>query len=333
MTRAKGRLRLTIVNSRARDALYRITPADWRAACARHAALARFVDATIGWDDGSLARRLHAAEAVIGVPAQRDHLAERAPHLQWLHHTSAGVDGLLPLDWLPRTVAFTNNSGAHGAKVEEYLRMAYTALQCRLPEMIANQHARRWRQVFTPALRGKTTLVIGMGDLGRAAARAARQVGLRVIGVSRSGRRVREADAVHTLSRLDALLPAADFVVLAVPLTPETRGLIDRERLARLKPTAGLINVARGEVIDQRALIARLRRRKLAGAVLDVVEPEPLPPGSPLWRTPNLLITPHVSCDDAARYNAITLDLWFANLDRFLSGRPLKGRVDPRRGY
>ena len=327
------RLRIHIQNSRERDPLYQITPEQWRAACARHRALGRKLDASMGWDGEDREHALGEAAIVIGVPARRERLAERAPALKWVHHTSAGVDALLPLDWLPAGVALTNNRGAHGVKVEQYMRMAYTMLNTRMPDIIANQHARRWQQVFSPNIAGRTALIVGLGDLGQGAARAAKQLDLKVIGVSRSGRKIREADAVHTLSRLDRLLPGADYVVLAVPLTPQTHHLLDRPRMDRMSPRACVINIARAEVLDNAALAGKLARGELAGAMLDVVEPEPLPAASPLWTTPNLIITPHVSCDDSEHYNDITLDLWFANLARFLDGKPLRNRVDPRRGY
>ena len=327
------KLRIHIQNSRERDALYQITPQQWDAACARHRALGTRLDVSMGWDGEKSEDALAGAAATIGVPARREGLVQRAPALKWVHHTSAGVDALLPLDWLPAGVALTNNRGAHGVKLEQYMRMAYTMLNNRMPEIIANQQARRWEPVFSPSILGKTALIVGLGDLGKGAARAARQLDMKVVGVSRSGRKIREADIVHTLSRLDALLPAADYVVLAVPLTPETNNLLSASRLDLMKPGACVINIARAPVLDNAALAARLAGGKLAGAVLDVVEPEPLPVDSPLWTTPNLIITPHVSCDDSEHYNDITLDLWFANLQRFLGGKPLKSRVDPRRGY
>jgi phosphoglycerate dehydrogenase-like enzyme len=327
------KLRVHIQNSRARNALYQITREQWQAACDRHRVLARKVDASTGWDEENPDDALRTATVMIGVPADRERLAERAPALEWVHHTSAGVDALLPLDWLPAGVAFTNNRGAHGVKVEQYMRMAYTMLNTRMPDIIANQHARRWEQVFSPNIAGKTALILGLGDLGQGAARAAKQLGLEVIGVSRSGRKIREADAVHALTRLDALLPKADYVVLAVPLTPETHHLLERPRLDLMSPRACVINIARAQVLDNEALAGKLARGELAGAMLDVVDPEPLPADSPLWTTPNLVITPHVSCDDSEHYNDITLDLWFANLARFLQGKPLRNRVDPLKGY
>ncbi|MGQ0749755.1 MAG: D-2-hydroxyacid dehydrogenase [Betaproteobacteria bacterium] len=326
-------VRLHVENARGKADIYQVTPERWTAASGRHRPLARRLRVSFGWDGDTLETQLGTAELVIGVPARRENLAARAPALRWLHATSAGIDGFLPLDWLPRGVSFTNNRGAHGNKAQEYMRMAYTMLHTRMPRIIANQHERRWQQVFSPALAGRTALVVGLGDLGEAAARAARQLQLRVIGVRRTVRKSRHADAVHPYSRLDILLPQADFVVLAVPLTPETRNLLNRARLALLKPSACLINISRAAVVDYAALSERLRAGELAGAILDVVEPEPLPADSPLWTVPNLLITPHVSCDDAEHYVDISLDLWFENFGRYLARKPLLRRVDPRLGY
>ena len=327
------KIRVHIENARNAPGLFQITPASWDAACARHRRLARRLEVTVGWDGDILGNALNTAEVLIGVPARRHDLARRAPRLRWVHATSAGVDDYLPLDWLPGRVVFTNNRGAHGAKAEEFMRMAYTLLHTRMPEIIAQQRQRRWRQLFTGSLAGRTALVVGLGDLGQAAVRAAHQLGLRVIGVSRHGRKVPRATRVFRAAVLDRLLPEADFVVMAVPLTPETNGLLGRARLERMKRGAGVINIARAQVVDYDALGEKLTRGELAGAVLDVVEPEPLPPESPLWDTRNLVITPHISCDDSEHYADITLDLWFGNLARFVAGRPLKNRIDPRRGY
>lgn len=327
------KLRLHIENSSRKAALYHVTSERWAEGASRHAALAQQLDVTMGWDGAGLEGAMADADIGIGVPAHRERLRERAPRLRWLHHTSAGIDALQPLDWLPEGVTLTNNRGAHGRKAEQYMRMAYTALNVGLPRMIASQHARRWEQIFSPSLAGQTALVIGLGDLGTAAARAARQLDMKVIGVRRHALPCEHADRVHTYDELDRLLPEADYVVLAVPLTPETRHLLDARRLALLKPSAGVINIARAAVADYEALRAALLAGRIGGAMLDVVEPEPLPPDSPLWDTPALIITPHVSCDDAERYVAISLDLWFANLARFLRGEPLAARVEPRLGY
>jgi phosphoglycerate dehydrogenase-like enzyme len=331
---AAKKLRLHIENTRKKAAIFHTLPAHWTAACARHRALARRIGTvSFGWDGDVLEAALAEADLVIGVPDRRDRLAGRAPRLQWLHATSAGVDGILPLDWLPRGVVFTNNSGAHGRKAEQYMTMAYNLLNSRMAAIMANQHRRHWEALFSPSITGKTAVVIGLGDLGEGAARAAKKLGLKVIGVRRSAQKNRYADQVVTYKQLDRVLPQADFVVLAVPLTTETRGLLSAARLDLLQPTAGVVNIARGPVADYAALEARLREGKLGGAVLDVVDPEPLPADSSLWTTPNLIITPHISCDDGEHYIDISLDLWFENLALFLAGKKLKRRIDPKLGY
>jgi len=330
---AAKKLRVHIENARKKNELFHVTRERWDAACVRHRALAQRLDASVGWDGDVLEEALKKAEIVIGVPTRRERLGERAPKLRWVHATSAGVDGFLPLDWLPPGAAFTNNHGAHGVKAEQFMCMAYHLLNSRMAEITANQHARRWRQLFSPSIAGKTALIVGLGVLGQGAARAARKMGLKVIGVSRTGKRIPQADAVHKTAALDRLLPQADYVVIAVPLTPETRHLLNRTRLDLMKPSAGVVNISRGPVVDNDSLAGKLRRGELSGAVLDVVDTEPLSPESSLWDTPNLILTPHMSCDDGEHYVDISLDLWFSNLARFVRGKPLKSRVDSRRGY
>lgn len=329
-----GKLTLHIENARAKNPIFHTLPAHWQAACARHKALAKHIGkVSFGWDGDVLEHVLADADLIIGVPAQRERLEQRAPKLKWLHSTSAGIDGALPLDWLPRNAVFTNNSGAHGHKAEQYMMMAYTLLNARLPAITANQQRRHWEALFSPSITGKTAVVVGLGDLGEAAARAAKKLGLTVIGVRRSALKNRYADRVLGYRQLDKALPLADFVVLAVPLTTETRGLLNAARMDLMKPGAFVINIARGPVVDYRALEARLRSKRLGGAVLDVVDPEPLPPEASLWSAPNLIITPHISCDDGEHYIDISLDLWFENLALFLSGKRMKRRINPKLGY
>ena len=330
---ASRKFRLHIEGLRARPEVYHLNEARWAAACARHRALARRVEASIGWDGEILERALGESDFLLGIRNRIDRLVERAPRLKWIHVTMAGVDRFLPLDWLPPGAVLTNNHGAHGVKAEQYMHMAYTMLNTRMPEIAANQHARRWQQLFSPSIIGKTALIVGLGDLGQGAARAAKKLGLKVVGVSRSGKRVPGVDVAHKSAALDRLLPTADYLVLAMPLTPATRNLMTRARFDLLKPSAGVVNIARAQVVDYEALVAKLKRGELAGAVVDVADPEPLPPESPLWDTPRLVITPHISCDDGEHYLDISLDLWFANFERFLDGKALKNRVDAARGY
>jgi len=325
-------LHLHLENFRKRPALFHVTEERWQAAAKRHRALARKLKVTVGWDGDILDEALRTADVMINSSPPKDRLRERAPRLRWIQTTGAGIDGLLPLDWLPADVTLTNNTGAHGAKAEDSCAMAISLLNARLPQLIASQRAHAWQPIFTTPVAGKTVVVIGFGDLGQGAGRAAKKLGARVLAVTRSGKAARPADAAYAAKHLDRVLPKADFVVVTTPLTPETRNLLSRERLDLLKPEAGVVNIGRSPVVDYDALREKLQKGELAGAVLDVFQPEPLPPDSPFWDTPNLIALPHVSCDDP-RYIEHLLDFWFENLERFLAGKRLVNTVDRKLGY
>jgi phosphoglycerate dehydrogenase-like enzyme len=325
-------LHLHLESFRDRPATFHLTEEHWRAARKRHRALAKRLKVTIGWDGDIIDEALRSADLMINSSPPCERLRERAPRLKWIQTTGAGIESLLPLDWLPEGVVLTNNSGAHGPKAEDSCAMAITMLNARLPQMLASQQRRAWEPILTTPVAGKTVIVIGFGDLGQAAGRGAKKLGARVIAVTRSGKAARPADQAVPVSRIDRVLPEADFVVVAAPLTPLTRGLLNRERLNLLKPTAGVINIGRSAIIDYDALRGKLARGELAGALVDVFDPEPLPPDSPLWTTPNLIVTPHVTCDDP-RYVGQLFDFWFANLERFLAGKRLKNIVDRKLGY
>jgi len=323
---------LHVENNTKRSSLYHLTEPIYAAAVTRNRALAKKLKVTIGWDGAILDEALKTADFMINSTPPRERLRERAPRLQWIQTTGAGVDGLMPMDWLPPDVTLTNNSGAHGVKTEYSCMMNLLILQSRLPAIIANQHARKWEQIFTAPIAGKTAVVVGFGDLGSAAGRAAQKLGLKVIAVTRSGKAGKPADIAYKTSRIDSVLPRADFVIVTTPLTPDTLGLINRSRLDLLKPTAGLINLGRSPIVDYEALRHKLDKGEIAGAVLDVHSPEPLPADSPLWTTRNLIITPHISCDDP-RYMDFLCDAWFANFARKLAGKPLTNQVDRKLGY
>jgi len=325
-------LHLHLESFRKRPALFHLTEERWRAAAKRHAAAAKRLHVTIGWDGDIIGDALKTADVMINNSPPKEKLRSRAPRLKWIQTTGAGIDGLLPLDWLPSDIALTNNRGAHGPKAEESCAMAISLLNARLPQMIAAQRNHAWQPVYTTPVAGKTAVVIGFGDLGQGAGRAAKKLGARVIAVTRSGKAGRPADEAHPVGRIDRVLPKADFVIVTTPLTPETRNLLDRRRLDLLKPEACLVNIGRSPVVDYEALREKLARGTLAGAVLDVFQPEPLPPDSPFWDTPNLIALPHVSCDDP-RYVDRLLDFWFENLVRFRAGRRLKNLIDRRLGY
>lgn len=260
-------------------------------------------------------------------------LASAAPNLKWVHIIGAGIEPLLPLDWLPKGTALTNNSGVHVQKTGDFATMAMLMLNARLPQILTNQTASRWEQIFTPTIEGKTIAVIGLGEMGSTAAGQAKKLGLRVVGIRRRARPHRFVDEMLELRDLGRALRQTDFIFVAAPLTPESRHLIDRNMLAQVKAGAGLINVGRAGVVDYEALRAALLSGTLSGAILDVFDPEPLPPSSPLWTTPNLIVMPHCSSDDLDRYLPGTLDLVFENVSRMIAGKRLRNRVSPQRGY
>ncbi len=328
----KNTFHLHLESLRRRPAHFHLTGEAWAEAARRHRALARRLHVTIGWDGEVLDAALKTADFMVNSNPPKERLRSRAPRLKWIQTTGAGVDGLMPLDWLPEGVALTNNSGSHGAKAEDSCTMALLMLHSRMPQVLTNQRNRVWQYLLTHPIAGRTCVVIGFGDLGAAAGRAARKIGLKVIAVTRSGKAGRPADAACPSSRIDQVLPKADFVIVASPLTPLTRGLLNASRLALLKPGAALINIGRSPIVDYEALRGKLERGELSGAVLDVFDQEPLPAESPLWTTPNLVVMPHITCDSPGYIDNL-LDRWFGNFERFLAGKKLRNIVDRELGY
>ncbi len=263
----------------------------------------------------------------------RQTLAERAPRLKWIHIIGAGIEPLLPLDWLPPKVMLTNNSGVHFDKAMESATMILLMLNARMPAIAGNQHRRVWDPIFTPTIRGKTALIIGVGDMGAAVAAGARSLGMKVLGIRRTGQPHELVDEMFPIGELDAVLSRADFVVLAAPLTSETVNLLDGRRFGLMKRGAAFFNFGRAGSIDHHALMEKLNDGHLSGAVIDVVDKEPLDPVSPLWHAKNLTITPHVTSDDLDLYLPKTFDLIFQNLDRLLTNQPLLNLVDRLKQY
>ena len=180
---------------------------------------------------------------------------------------------------------------------------------------------------------GKTVTILGLGNMGRASARALRAMDMHVRGVRRNPAADDDVDEIFGAESLGEALADADFLVVSTPLTAETRGMVDAAMLDRLKPGAGVVNIGRGPIIDDAALSERLESGRLGGAVLDVFETEPLPADSPLWGVRNLVVTPHVSSDDAAQYLPRSLDIFFDNLQRYLDGAPMRNVIDRTLGY
>jgi glyoxylate/hydroxypyruvate reductase A len=258
------------------------------------------------------------------------HLLAKAARLKWLQAMGAGVDWAIVRE-LPSSVVVTRAPGVFGPWMAEYVVGWCAWVTQRIETYREAQRQRRWLDHVLPdRLLGKTLAIVGLGDIGRAIARAARAFGMRVVGVSRSGRRVREAERVYKVGELTQALADADFVVILLPLTSETLGLIGADALAAMKPTAWLVNIARGAVVNEAALLEALEHRRIAGAILDVFASEPLPPHHPLWRTDNVVITPHIAGPSTPEEIAPVFN---DNLARYLAGRPLRHVVDRARGY
>ena len=322
-----------------RPEVFRITKARVAAARKRNSDSA-LVGVSCGQDLGTLARWIGRANGLVCSSATLldkrfplRTLAAEAPHLAWIHVIGAGVEGLMPLDWIHPGIRLTNNSGVHVKKVYEFGLMSLLMLNARVPQLFSQQVRGEWKPLFSGSPRGKTLLVVGLGDMGGAMAKAGRALGMRVLGIRRTPKPHPHAEKVHGLEDLHRLLPKADIVVVATPLTPDTRHVIGAAEIALLKPGAGLVNIGRGPVLDQAAVEKALRSGQLSGAILDVFDPEPLPPGHSLWGAPNLYVSPHCSSDDNDDYMPMTLDLAFANAVRLARGRKLANVVDPARGY
>lgn len=334
------RIRMHFEDGYSKPDVFRLTQPRIAAALRRNREAARHVRASRGHDLNTIGHWLGgtdslacSADFLVDPRFPLHRLASAAPQLRWIHVTGAGIEKLLPLDWIHPGLTLTNNSGVHRPKMYEFALMALTMLNARAPALFSAQARREWRPTFTPCCRGRTLLVLGTGDLGAMFARAGRHLGMHVLGVRRTPRPVSGFDSVYGTRDLPKILPQADVLAVAAPLTPETRGLIGARALGAMKRGAGLVNVGRSKIVDYDALARRLEQGRLSGAILDVFDQEPLPAGSRLWRVPNLFISPHCSSDDADEYIPRTLDLVLDNALRLALGRRLRNRVDPQRAY
>jgi phosphoglycerate dehydrogenase-like enzyme len=291
------------------------------------------LDYVVDWDTDNFASSMAKADVLLTWDLPMENLAQVAPNLKWIHCIGAGVEHMLPMDWLPDAVTLTNNKGVHAAKAGEFGLMAVLMLHSKIPAIVTNQRSAVFESLYTSPIAGKTLVVLGTGSLGGSGAKKVQQLGVHVIGVNRSGRSVDGCDEVVTTDQLDSVLVRADYLLIATPDTPETRGLMDRRRLDLMKPSAGIINIGREAVMDYDALCDKLEDGSLGGAILDVFDPEPIEEGSRLWGTKNLIVTPHVSADDGDAYVPMTLGLFFQNMQLFLDGKPLLNPIQPELGY
>lgn len=278
-----------------------------------------------------LAAGIDEAEYLLVLDPPRSHWA-RARRLRLLQSLGAGVDGILPAEGLPDRVQIANNRGMSAPTMAEFGLALLLALLKGLPGASAAQREHRWQRYLPHTAAGSTLGILGLGAIGEALAERAVALGMRVIGTQRSPKPCPVAEQVWPAGETDRVLAESDAVVVLLPLTPETRGLLGAERLARMKPGAVLVNLARGGIVDETALLDALREERLGGAALDVFGSEPLPAESPLWDAPNLIVTPHVAgaFPDLLERAA---ERFAENVHRVERGEPPRSPVDRERGY
>jgi phosphoglycerate dehydrogenase-like enzyme len=254
------------------------------------------------------------------------------PRLGWVQASAAGIGDQHLDELLGPEVTLTSAAGIYGDLVAEHVLSLILALNRRLPELLENQRLGLWRDVANRTISGQTLGIIGAGGIGRASARMARAFGMRSIGVRRGPGAIPDLDQTLPMDRLPDLLAVSDAVLLSAPLTNATRGMVDASFLRSMRQDAVLINVGRGALVVTDDLVRALSEGWIGGAGLDVTDPEPLPEGHPLWRAPNLIITPHHANPEQASREPMARH-FCENLRRYLAKEPLLSKVDPARGY
>jgi phosphoglycerate dehydrogenase-like enzyme len=263
------------------------------------------------------------------------HLPANAPRLRWVQATSSGIGEYLKRTGLSRSgILFTTAAGVHARPLAEFTMLGLLYFFRDVPQLDAMKRARHWERYTVEGIDGKRVLIVGMGAVGREVARHCASFGMEVLGTRRrpTGERPEGVARWVEQSSLREALPEADALVLACPLTEETRLLVGAAELDALKPGAVVVNIARGGVIDEAALIRGLSSGRIKGAALDVFATEPLPQDNPLWDLPNVIVSPH-SASTVAAENGRIVDIFLDNLQRFREGRPLRNQFDRDRGY
>lgn len=288
-------------------------------------------------DADQLQHLLPSAQVLLGWDFQSAQLARVWPdagQLQWIHWAGAGVDALLFRELIDSDVVVTNARGIFDVPMAEYALGLMLVMAKGFVQTFADQEKHQWNYRTAHTLQDKQVLVVGVGSIGRAIARMLKAFGMQVRGVGRTAR-ADDIDfgIIHGVDELDEQLPLADYVVLITPLTQHTRGLFDAARFARMRDSACFINLGRGALIDDEgALVDALRSNTIAGAALDVFQHEPLPKDSPLWDTPNLIVSPHMS-GDLHDFKTLVANQFIDNLQRFLRADALRNVVDKRLGF
>lgn len=256
-----------------------------------------------------------------------------APNLRWVQATSSGIGEFLVKTGLAASdITFTTASGIHAAPLAEFAMLGLLYFLREMPMLQRMKREHRWERYTSRSAEGSRVLVVGLGSVGRAIAAACRAFGMEVWGLRRSGPPVEGITREIRRDELTEAVGEVDAVVMACPLTPETRGMLGRREIEAMRPGAVLVNVARGTVVDETAMIEALAAGRLGGAALDVAAKEPLPKDNPLWDLENVIISPH-SASTVAAENGRIVDIFLDNLARYLDGRPLRNRFEADRGY
>lgn len=283
-------------------------------------------------DASSLEEHIAEAEVLLAFRFPVE-VFDKASKLRWFQSTGAGVDSLFPIRDRVGHITVTNARGIHGEVIADYVMGAVTMFQWDFRGFLHDQANKRWKPRPVSPLADKTIGVVGLGSIGATIARRAKSAGMTVLGSKRDVTvPVNGVDELFAPDAMADMLPRCDFVVLALPATPDTVGFLGPAEIACIRPDAYLINIARGSVVVEGELIKALQRGAIAGAMLDVFEQEPLPPTSPLWTMPNVIVTPH-SAGYPANYEARAFSVFADNLRRYMGGQELMNIVDLKRGY
>ena len=287
----------------------------------------------IDWDEDNFSDSMKTSDILLTWNLPTNNISKIAPNLKWIHCIGAGVEHLSPFNWLPDDITLTNNKGVHRKKAGEFGLMSILMLHNHFQKVISNQFQKKYISLYSTPITGKTVVILGTGSLGASVAELLEPLGVNIIGINRQGRNLRGFSKVIKSTEIESVLPMADFLYVALPETPETIEIINEKRLKLLKKSCGIVNVGRSSAINYEKLFQMLKSENIAGAILDVFNSEPISSNSDIWGIPNLIISPHISADDGDSYIENTLNLFFKNIEFFISKKPLLNQVDKTLGY
>lgn len=306
-------------------------PGPYRQALERAGLAGRFTIETLRMDARPSAEQLARTEAMLAMQAPPGLLAEM-PKLRWIQAITVGIDNWLARADLRKEIALTCARGTHRVQMPENILGALFHLTKPYTQAVMDQRERRWVRRVSEPLAGKTLAILGLGAIGAELARKAAALEMRVIGTRRSPESMAHVDRVYGPDAIDEVLRQADFVLLLLPVTPQTDKIMNAQRFKAMRPTAFLLNFGRGALIDDDALIAAVKAKTIAGAVLDVYRTEPLPAEHPFWATEGIAVLPHIGGLATGR-DEVVAEIFADNARRLLAGEPLAELVDRARGY